>query len=82
MFMLISSSEELVKNYEKFFCNFTEVIYNQLRLFPDDLMHDVILNNNFLKRYLTNFLLFDLKDKKSFTKRLKILKSFCLITFK
>ena len=76
MFILISSSEELVKIYEKFFCNFTEVIYNQLRLFPDDLMHDVILNNNFLKRYLTNFLLFDLKDKKSFTKRQKLLKSF------
>ena len=76
IFILISSSEELVKNFEKFFCNFIEVIYNQLRLFPDDLMHDVILNNNFLKRYLTNFLLFDLKDKKSFSKRQKLLKSF------
>ena len=76
IFILISSSEELVKNFEKFFCNFIEVIYNQLRLFPDDLMHDVILTNNFLKRYLTNFLLFDLKDKKSFSKRQKLLKSF------
>ena len=76
IFILISSSEESVKNYEKFFCNFIEVIYNQLRLFPDDLMHDVILDNNFLKRYLTNFLLFDLKDKKSFTKRQKLLKNF------
>ena len=76
IFILISSSEELVRNFEKFFCNFIEVIYNQLRLFPDDLMHDVILNNNFLKRYLTNFLLFDLKDKKSFSKRQKLLKSF------
>ena len=76
IFILISSSEESIKNFEKFFCNFIEVIYNQLRLFPDDLMHDVILDNNFLKRYLTNFLLFDLKDKKSFTKRQKLLKNF------
>jgi A1 cistron-splicing factor AAR2 len=76
IFILISSSEGLIQNYEKFFCNFIEVIYNQLRLFPDDLMHDVILDNNFLKRYLTNFLLFDQKDKKSFSKRQKLLKSF------
>ena len=40
IFILISSSENLLtkKNYEKFFCDFTEIIYNQLRLFPDDLM--------------------------------------------
>jgi len=76
IFILISSSEGIIQNYEKFFCNFIEVIYNQLRLFPDDLMHDVILDNNFLKRYLTNFLLFDQKDKKSFSKRQKLLKSF------
>ena len=76
IFILISSSEGLIQNYEKFFCNFIEVIYNQLRLFPDDLMHDVILDNNFLKRYLTNFLLFDQKDKKNFSKRQKLLKSF------
>ena len=47
IFILISSSEDLIKNNDKFFCNFIEVIYNQLRLFPDDLMHDVILDNNF-----------------------------------
>ena len=76
IFILISSSEELIKKYDKFFCNFIEVIYNQLRLFPDDLMHDVILDNNFLKRYLTNFLLFDVKDKKNFSKRQKLLKDF------
>ena len=76
IFILISSSEELINNYEKFFCNFTEVIYNQLRLFPDDLMHDVILENNFLKRYLTNFLIFDKKDKKKFSKRQELLKKF------
>lgn len=76
IFILISSSEELIKKFDKFYCNFIEVIYNQLRLFPDDLMHDVILDNNFLKRYLTNFLLFDIKDKKSFSKRQKLLKDF------
>ena len=76
MFILISSSEESIKKYDKFFSNFIEVIYNQLRLFPDDLMHDVILDNNFLKRYLTNFLLFDIKEKKGFSKRQKLLKNF------
>ena len=76
IFILISSSEELIQKYEKFFSNFIEVIYNQLRLFPDDLMNDIILQNNFLKRYLTNFLLFDLKDKKGFSKRQKLLKNF------
>lgn len=76
IFILISSSEELIKKYDKFFSNFIEVIYNQLRLFPDDLMNDIILQNNFLKRYLTNFLLFDIKDKKGFSKRQKLLKSF------
>ena len=76
MFILITSSEELIKKYDKFFSNFIEIIYNQLRLFPDDLMQDVILENNFLKRYLTNFLLFDIKDKKGFSKRQKLLKNF------
>ena len=78
IFILISSSENLLtkKNYEKFFCDFTEIIYNQLRLFPDDLMHDVILENNFLKRYLTNFLLYEKKEMKNFTKRQKLLKNF------
>ena len=76
IFILISSSEVLVNKYDKFFCNFIEVIYNQLRLFPDDLMHDVILDNNFLKKYLNNFLLFDIKDKKGFSKRQKLLKNF------
>ena len=76
IFILITSSEELINNFEKFFCNFTEVIYNQLRLFPDDLMHDVILDNNFLKRYLTNFLIFDKKNKKKFSKRQVLLKKF------
>ena len=78
IFILISSSESLLskKIYEKFFCDFTEIIYNQLRLFPDDLMHDVILENNFLKRYLTNFLLYEKKEIKSFTKRQKLLKNF------
>ena len=35
IFILISSSENLLtkKNYEKFFCDFIEIIYNQLRLF-------------------------------------------------
>ena len=78
IFILISSSENLLtkKNYEKFFCDFTEIIYNQLRLFPDDLMHDVILENNFLKRYLANFLLYEKKEMKNFTKRQKLLKNF------
>ena len=76
MFILITSSEELIQKYDKFFSNFIEIIYNQLRLFPDDLMQDVILENNFLKRYLTNFLLFDIKDKKGFSKRQKLLKNF------
>ena len=78
IFILISSSENLLtkKNYEKFFCDFTEIIYNQLRLFPDDLMHDVILENNFLKRYLINFLLYEKKEMKNFTKRQKLLKNF------
>ena len=76
MLILITSSEELIKKYDKFFSNFIEIIYNQLRLFPDDLMHDVILENNFLKRYLTNFLLFDIKEKKGFSKRQKLLKNF------
>jgi A1 cistron-splicing factor AAR2 len=78
IFILISSSEILLnkKNFSKFFCDFTEIIYNQLRLFPDDLMHDVILENNFLKRYLTNFLLYEKKEIKSFTKRQKLLKNF------
>ena len=78
IFILISSSEILLtkKNLEKFFCDFTEIIYNQLRLFPDDLMHDVILENNFLKRYLTNFLLYEKKEMKNFTKRQKLLKNF------
>ena len=78
IFILITSSENLInkKNFEKFFCDFIEIIYNQLRLFPDDLMHDVILENNFLKRYLTNFLLFEKNDMKNFTKRQKLLKAF------
>ena len=78
IFILISSSENSLskKNYEKFFCDFTEIIYNQLRLFPDDLMNDVILENNFLKRYLTNFLLYEKKEMKNFSKRQKLLKSF------
>ena len=78
IFILISSSENLLtkKNFEKFFCDFTEIIYNQLRLFPDDLMHDVILENNFLKRYLTNFLLYIKKEMKNFSKRQKLLKNF------
>ena len=78
IFILISSSENLLtkKNFEKFFCDFTEIIYNQLRLFPDDLMHDVILENNFLKRYLTNFLLYEKKEMKNFSKRQKLLKNF------
>ena len=78
IFILISSSEILLnkKNFSKFFCDFTEVIYNQLRLFPDDLMHDVILENNFLKRYLNNFLLYDKKENKNFSKRQKLLKNF------
>ena len=78
IFILITSSEDLInkKNFEKFFCDFIEIIYNQLRLFPDDLMHDVILNNNFLKRYLTNFLLFEKKEMKNFSKRQKLLKAF------
>ena len=78
IFILISSSEILLnkKNFSKFFCDFTEIIYNQLRLFPDDLMHDVILENNFLKRYLTNFLLYEKYDMKNFTKRQKLLKAF------
>ena len=78
IFILISSSEILLnkKNFSKFFCDFTEIIYNQLRLFPDDLMHDVILENNFLKRYLTNFLLYEKKEMKNFTKRQKLLKNF------
>ena len=78
IFILITSSEISLtkKNYEKFFCDFTEIIYNQLRLFPDDLMHDVILENNFLKRYLTNFLLYEKKEMKNFTKRQKLLKNF------
>ena len=78
IFILISSSENLLskKNYEKFFCDFIEIIYNQLRLFPDDLMHDVILENNFLKRYLINFLLYEKKEMKNFSKRQKLLKNF------
>ena len=78
IFILITSSENLInkKNLEKFFCDFIEIIYNQLRLFPDDLMHDVILENNFLKRYLTNFLLYEKNDMKNFTKRQKLLKAF------
>ena len=76
IFILISSSENLLNKYEKFFCDFTEIIYNQLRLFPDDLMHDVILDNNFLKRYLTNFLLYEKKEMKNFSKRQKLLKNF------
>ena len=78
IFILISSSEILLnkKNFSKFFCDFTEIIYNQLRLFPDDLMHDVILENNFLKRYLNNFLLYDKKENKNFSKRQKLLKNF------
>ena len=78
IFILITSSEDLInkKNFEKFFCDFIEIIYNQLRLFPDDLMHDVILENNFLKRYLTNFLLFEKKEMKNFSKRQKLLKAF------
>ena len=78
IFILIASSENLInkKNLEKFFCDFIEIIYNQLRLFPDDLMHDVILENNFLKRYLTNFLLFEKNDMKNFSKRQKLLKAF------
>ena len=78
IFILITSSEDLInkKNFEKFFCDFIEIIYNQLRLFPDDLMHDVILDNNFLKRYLTNFLLFEKKEMKNFSKRQKLLKAF------
>ena len=78
IFILITSSEDLInkKNFEKFFCDFIEIIYNQLRLFPDDLMHDVILDNNFLKRYLTNFLLYEKKEMKNFTKRQKLLKKF------
>jgi A1 cistron-splicing factor AAR2 len=78
IFILITSSENLInkKNLEKFFCDFIEIIYNQLRLFPDDLMHDVILENNFLKRYLTNFLLFEKNDMKNFSKRQKLLKAF------
>ena len=47
-----------------------------MRLFPDDLMHDVILENNFLKRYLANFLLYEKKEMKNFTKRQKLLKNF------
>ena len=78
IFILITSSEDLInkKNFEKFFCDFIEIIYNQLRLFPDDLMHDVILENNFLKRYLTNFLLFEKKEMKNFSKRQKLFKAF------
>ena len=78
IFILISSSEILLnkKIFSKFFCDFTEIIYNQLRLFPDDLMHDVILENNFLKRYLNNFLLYDKKENKNFSKRQKLLKNF------
>ena len=78
IFILITSSEDLInkKNFQKFFCDFIEIIYNQLRLFPDDLMHDVILDNNFLKRYLTNFLLFEKKEMKNFSKRQKLLKAF------
>ncbi len=78
IFILITSSEDLInkKNLEKFFCDFIEIIYNQLRLFPDDLMHDIILDNNFLKRYLTNFLLFEKKEMKNFSKRQKLLKAF------
>ena len=78
IFILITSSEDLInkKNFEKFFCDFIEIIYNQLRLFPDDLMQDVILDNNFLKRYLTNFLLFEKKEMKNFSKRQKLLKAF------
>ena len=78
IFILITSSEDLInkKNFQKFFCDFIEIIYNQLRLFPDDLMHDVILENNFLKRYLTNFLLFEKKEMKNFSKRQKLLKAF------
>lgn len=56
IFCLITSCEDGFLKYEKFFCNFVEVIYNQFRNFPNDLFYDEIIGNNFMKRYLNNFI--------------------------
>ena len=76
LFILISSSEKIINKFENFFCKFIEVIYEQLRILPDDLFHDVILENNFLKRYLSNFLLYEIKNCNKFNKRQELLKKF------
>ena len=56
IFCLITNCENAFLKYEKFFCNFVEVIYNQFRNFPNDLFYDEIIGNNFMKRYLNNFI--------------------------
>ena len=75
---LLTSCESAINHREKFFCNFVECLYHQLRNFPKDLFYDQIIGNNFLKRYLDSFLYFSTNQNfnKNFTKRAKLFVSF------
>ena len=75
---LLTSCESAINHREKFFCNFVECLYHQLRNFPKDLFYDQIIGNNFLKRYFDSFLDFSSNQNfnKNFTKRAKLFVSF------
>ena len=78
IFCLITSCEDGFLKYEKFFCNFVEVIYNQFRNFPNDLFYDEIIGNNFMKRYLNNFInnINSRNDISNLKKRIKLFEKF------
>jgi A1 cistron-splicing factor AAR2 len=69
IFILITQCESLliqnecIKEYSKFFCDFIEIIYNQFRIFENDFFSNELTGNNFIKRYLDNFILFIKENK-------------------
>ena len=61
--ILIFSCREAIITETKFFCDFIEIIYYQIRNYPKDFFRDEILLNNFFSKMLENFILYCYDEK-------------------
>jgi len=62
---LVLSCNEAISTNEEFYCYFIEVLYHQLRQLPKDFFADEITANNFMRRLLSQFILFCCEEKVS-----------------
>jgi A1 cistron-splicing factor AAR2 len=76
IFILTCSCKELIGKREKFFCDFIEIVYHQLRQLPKDFFIDEISSNNFIGRMFEIFFDNCMDHSEAITKRIKLLQKF------